>query len=92
MPIYEYQCGECTETFEELVRHSDPTPPCPSCDDAEAVSRLISRTSFQLKGSGWYATDYKSTPSSKNTDSAAPSSSESASASSTSESSSTSDD
>lgn len=58
MPIYEYKCDECSSVYEELVRLSDPSPPCPDCGN-ENVERLISQTSFQLKGNGWYATDYK---------------------------------
>ncbi len=60
MPIYEYRCGDCGTTFEEIQRFSDPDPEsCPECD-GEDVSRLVSRTNFQLKGGGWYADDYES--------------------------------
>jgi len=59
MPIYEYQCGGCDSIFEELMRLSDPDPACPDCGASE-VRKLMSNTSFQLKGSGWYVTDYKS--------------------------------
>ena len=56
MPIYEYQCEHCG-VFEEMQRISDPPlARCPTCK--RKVRRLISNTSFQLKGSGWYATDY----------------------------------
>jgi putative FmdB family regulatory protein len=56
MPIYEYECGKCG-VFEHSQRISDPAlAKCPTC--RRKVRRLISSTSFQLKGSGWYVTDY----------------------------------
>ena len=56
MPIYEYRCEQCGE-FEEMQRITDPPlDRCPTCK--RKVRRLISNTSFQLKGSGWYVTDY----------------------------------
>jgi putative FmdB family regulatory protein len=56
MPIYEYQCNQCG-TFEHSQRITDkPIKSCPKC--GSAVRRVISRTSFVLKGSGWYVTDY----------------------------------
>ena len=57
MPIYEYQCSECRETFEIIQKFSDnPLTKCKFCNGK--VERLISSSSFQLKGSGWYLTDY----------------------------------
>jgi putative FmdB family regulatory protein len=56
MPTYEYRCENCGD-FEETQRISDPPlQRCPTC--RRKVRRLISSTSFQLKGSGWYVTDY----------------------------------
>jgi putative FmdB family regulatory protein len=56
MPIYEYACEHCG-VFEEMQRITDPAlSKCPKCK--RKVRRLISQTSFQLKGSGWYVTDY----------------------------------
>ncbi len=56
MPIYEYACERCG-TFEVTQRITDkPLRRCPTCKGR--VSKLISSTSFQLKGSGWYVTDY----------------------------------
>ena len=59
MPIYEYRCLKCGHQFEQLQKiNSDDLVVCPKCK-APKLQRLISHTSFQLKGSGWYATDYK---------------------------------
>jgi putative FmdB family regulatory protein len=56
MPIYEYRCKKCGE-FEVTQRMSDaPLTRCPTC--RAKVTKLMSSTSFQLKGSGWYVTDY----------------------------------
>src|SRR5207244_4439143 len=56
MPIYEYRCEQCG-IFEEMQRITDPPfERCPKC--RRKVQRLISSTSFQLKGKGWYVTDY----------------------------------
>ncbi len=58
MPIYEYQCHDCGQTTELLQKFSDaPLQICPACGGR--VSKLMSANSFQLKGSGWYVTDYK---------------------------------
>ena len=56
MPIYEYQCSKCG-VFEVTQRITeDALKKCPSC--RSKVQKLISNTSFQLKGTGWYITDY----------------------------------
>jgi putative FmdB family regulatory protein len=56
MPIYEYHCGKCGD-FEAMQKISDaPLTHCPTC--RRKVTKLISNTSFQLKGGGWYVTDY----------------------------------
>ncbi|MBF6567271.1 MAG: zinc ribbon domain-containing protein [Candidatus Binataceae bacterium] len=56
MPIYEYQCSKCG-TFEAMQRITEsPLKKCPTCKGK--VERVMSRTSFVLKGSGWYLTDY----------------------------------
>lgn len=58
MPTYEYRCDACEDEFEVEKRMSDPVQaPCPSCGSAR-THRLISHSSFVLKGSGWYVTDY----------------------------------
>jgi putative FmdB family regulatory protein len=57
MPIYEYACPKCGE-FEVTQRiTADPLKKCPTCKSTK-VKKLISSTSFQLKGTGWYVTDY----------------------------------
>jgi len=57
VPIYEYQCTKCGEVFEAFQRITDePLNSCKFCDSK--VEKLISQSSFQLKGSGWYLTDY----------------------------------
>ena len=57
MPIYEYQCAECNKVFEAFQKiNDDPLTECKFCRGK--VEQLVSQTSFQLKGSGWYVTDY----------------------------------
>ena len=59
MPIYEYRCSHCGHELEVLQKLSDPTlTDCPSCKQA-ALTKLVSAAGFQLKGSGWYATDFR---------------------------------
>ena len=59
MPIYEYRCGSCGHEVEVLQKLSDPAlTDCPSCK-AAALTKLVSAAGFQLKGSGWYATDFR---------------------------------
>jgi len=57
MPIYEYECAHCEKVFEVQQRISDdPLETCPDCHGA--VKKLVSVSSFQLKGGGWYADGY----------------------------------
>jgi putative FmdB family regulatory protein len=59
MPIYEYRCRACGFEKEYLQKHADaPIEVCERCGQA-AMSKLLSAAGFQLKGSGWYATDFK---------------------------------
>ncbi len=67
VPIYEYQCTKCGEVFEAFQRITDePLTQCKFCHSS--VEKLISQSSFQLKGSGWYLTDYANRSSSGSTD------------------------
>jgi len=60
MPIYEYECQSCGHRFEEWQKMSDkPIKVCPKCK-ARKVDKLISQTSFHLKGGGWYSDLYAS--------------------------------
>ncbi|MCX7943065.1 MAG: zinc ribbon domain-containing protein [Deltaproteobacteria bacterium] len=57
MPFYEYQCSDCSEIFEIFVRNGEKVPDlCEICGGK--LHKIISVSSFQLKGSGWYVTDY----------------------------------
>lgn len=59
MPIYEYACSTCGHRLEAMQKMSDaPLTDCPQCGKS-ALTKLISAAGFQLKGSGWYATDFK---------------------------------
>ena len=59
MPLYDYRCGACGERLSELQKHSEPPLSiCPKCGKA-ALVREVSAPAFQLKGSGWYATDFR---------------------------------
>ena len=62
MPIYEYRCPSCGFQKEHLQKMSDePLSVCTSCG-AAGYAKLLSAAGFQLKGSGWYATDFKNAP------------------------------
>ena len=71
MPIYEYRCEACGHRDEHLQKVSEkPLTVCPACGKS-AYKKQLSAAGFQLKGSGWYATDFKSTgkkPAEKKTD------------------------
>lgn len=62
MPIYEYVCTACGHALDTLQKMSDaPLTDCPECNKA-TLQKVMSATSFQLKGTGWYATDFKNKP------------------------------
>src|SRR5438477_12756608 len=68
MPLYEYRCAKCGEKFEVIQKFADaPLTVHEACGGT--VERLISRSGFSLKGSGWYATDYAKSGSSQKKDS-----------------------
>lgn len=74
MPIYEYQCQSCGHRLEAIQSFSDaPLTTCPACKKKK-LHKLISAPSFHLKGTGWYATDFKN-PTKKKTDETSDSSS-----------------
>ena len=59
MPVYEYECPACEKIIEVQQRMADdPITQCPECDGP--VKKIMSRSSFQLKGGGWYADGYSS--------------------------------
>jgi putative FmdB family regulatory protein len=58
MPLYEYSCAGCEKVLEVMQKFSDaPLAACPECNGP--VTKLVSLSSFSLKGGGWYVTDYK---------------------------------
>lgn len=64
MPIYEYECHACGQALEMLQKISDPVlKKCPACGEG-ALEKLVSASRFELKGTGWYETDFK-TPKTK---------------------------
>jgi putative FmdB family regulatory protein len=59
MPIYEYRCAGCGHQAEHLQKVSErPLAKCPACGK-KTYKKMLSAAGFQLKGSGWYATDFK---------------------------------
>ena len=59
MPIYEYRCASCGHELEALQKLSDaPLTACPACK-RETLQKKVSAAGFQLKGSGWYVTDFR---------------------------------
>ena len=78
MPIYEYACEKCGELTEVLAKVDDPPPAkCPQCG-SKKMQRVVSRSSFQLKGGGWYSDLYSSTGKKPATDAAKPAKTEKA--------------
>lgn len=72
MPIYEYKCTKCDHTFEVMQKMTDsPLSVCNSCGGK--LKKLITSTSFVLKGNGWYVSDYPSSDRKKAMDSEKPS-------------------
>lgn len=59
MPIYAFECQACGHSFEVMQKMSEPAPTvCTACGKPE-LKKLLSAAGFQLKGSGWYVTDFK---------------------------------
>lgn len=68
MPIYAYRCASCGHAKDVLQKLSDlPLTQCPSCG-AQAFTKQVTAAGFQLKGSGWYATDFKGDKSARKSD------------------------
>lgn len=62
MPIYEYACQACHHQFDKIQKFSDePLVTCPQCGK-DSLEKLVSAPGFQLKGSGWYVTDFRDKP------------------------------
>jgi putative FmdB family regulatory protein len=59
MPIYAYKCADCGHEKEVLQKITDaPLVECPACGHA-SMAKMVTAAGFQLKGSGWYATDFR---------------------------------
>jgi putative FmdB family regulatory protein len=68
MPIYEYLCQKCGHDLEVMQKmDDDPLTKCPQCGK-KALEKIFSQTSFQLKGGGWYVSDYGKSGGSKKKD------------------------
>ena len=68
MPIYDFQCTSCGHQSEVMRKMSESnTTTCPHCKE-EAFTKMLSAPSFQLNGTGWYATDFKNTDNKKQSD------------------------
>ena len=57
MPIFDYRCNKCGKEFEKLVRNEEDKV-CPDCASTD-LAKKVSSAGFSLKGTGWYATDFK---------------------------------
>ena len=80
MPIYEYKCTKCGKVFEVMQKITDePIKTCPEC--GAPVEKIISNSSFVVKGSGWYVTDYAKKNSTASSDNSSQKTSDSASGS-----------
>ena len=80
MPIYEYRCTSCGHELEVLQKLSDPRlTECPTCHEA-ALTKKVSAAGFQLKGSGWYVTDFRNSGAKQPAKDAAPKSGDKADA------------
>ncbi|AGC45533.1 FmdB family regulatory protein [Myxococcus stipitatus DSM 14675] len=80
MPIYEYACQNCQKIIDVLQKISDPTPAaCTACGTEGSLTKVVSRSSFVLKGGGWYSDLYSSTKKDGSTSSSSSSSGSSSS-------------
>jgi putative FmdB family regulatory protein len=84
MPIYEYACSQCGKIQDVLQKMNDPAPEtCEHCGASKTLSRKVSRTSFVLKGGGWYSDLYGSSKKGAESSSSSPSSASSSTTSAT---------
>ena len=61
MPIYEFRCRKCESIEESFQKINDPAPGvCSHCGQRDSLEKIVSQTSFQLKGGGWYSDLYGS--------------------------------
>ena len=60
MPVYDFKCNKCEHVFELIQKYLDPHPKCEKCE--EPTIKIISSTTFVLKGDGWYKDGYSSSP------------------------------
>ena len=68
MPIYEYQCQSCGHQFDVIQKVSDEKLTiCPKCNEKK-LKKLVTHAGFKLKGTGWYATDFKNKKKEKKTE------------------------
>ena len=75
MPIYPYVCSACGEEREVLAKMSDPPPAaCKACGAEGTMAKAVARSSFKLKGGGWYAQGYNTAGSASASKDSAPSS------------------
>jgi putative FmdB family regulatory protein len=59
MALYDYKCSKCEHAQEERHGITAEKPDCPKCGAKEEYAKQVSKASFQLKGTGWYQTDFK---------------------------------
>lgn len=63
MPIYEYACEKCGKLTEVMAKVDDPPPGvCPNCGAKKKMQKVLSKSTFQLKGGGWYSDLYGNKP------------------------------
>jgi len=59
MPLYDFKCSKCDHVFSVLQKYDDPNPTCPDCKSNETQKQLSAPGHFDLRGGGYYATDFR---------------------------------
>lgn len=59
MPTYVYKCTKCGHGQDHKMKMADPKPDCPKCSAKEEYEKQVTAAQFQLKGTGWYQSDFK---------------------------------